>query len=247
MESEIKKPLISIIIATYNAAAFLQHCMDSIAAQSFSSIEVIIIDGGSNDETIKIVNAFSAKPLQYISAPDKGIYDALNKGCKMAAGKWLYFMGADDQLLPGFSVLASKMNDENTVYYGDSEPFHYSPDPVDFELLTGQFSTYRLAKHCMNHQVILYPAAVFQKYHYDLKYRVFADYALNIRVWGDSHFQKKHFPILIAKYNVTGFSSQNKDEVFEKEKPQIVKESMGVAVYLRLRFKKWKKKYLEKN
>ena len=242
--NEVTKPLVSIIIATMNASTHIGKCLESIAAQSLASMEVVIVDGGSNDNTLSIVRSFSAKPIQVFSGPDKGIYDALNKGSRIAKGKWLYFMGADDLLLPGFSELANKMTDENTVYYADSEPFHNLPGPVDFELLIGEFSSYRLAKHCMNHQVILYPARVFTKYSYDLRYRVFADYALNIQVWGDVSFQKKHYPILIARYNVTGFSSQNKDEKFEKEKPMIVKESMGLLIYYRLMFKRWKKKYL---
>ena len=138
---EVKQPVISIIIATMNASAHIGKCLESIAAQSFVAIEVVIIDGGSNDDTVSIVRSFSARPLQVYSGPDKGIYDALNKGSKIARGKWLYFMGADDLLLPGFSELANKMTDENTVYYGDSEPYHNLPGPVDFELLIGGFSS----------------------------------------------------------------------------------------------------------
>ena len=153
-------------------------------------------------------------------------------------------MGSDDLILPDFSVLATKLTDELTVYYGYSEAFHRPPGPVEFELLIGEFSAYRLAIHCMNHQVIFYPAAVFKKYKYDLRYRVFADYALNLRVWGDKSFKKQYVPVTIARYNVTGFSSQHADPVFEKEKPEIIKESMGTGMYLRYQFKKFKKKLL---
>ncbi len=237
-------PAISIIIATYNAEKHLPECLASIDSQSFRKIEIIITDGGSKDATEKIAQGFKSLPVKFHTESDKGIYDALNRGTRLASGKWFYFMGSDDLLLPGFSELAEKMEDPHAVYYGDSEPFHRVPGPVGFELLIGRFSEYRLAKHCMNHQVILYPAAVFSKYQYDLKYKVFADYALNLRVWGDKDFKKIHYPILIARYNVTGFSSQNEDPVFEKEKPEIIRQSMGEAIYLRYIFKRFKKKLL---
>lgn len=237
-----KKPAISIIIATYNSAELLPECFASIAAQQFRSIEIVIVDGGSTDDTEKIARNFASFPVIFNQEKDKGIYDAMNRGTKLANGQWYYFMGSDDLLLPGFSVLAEQMKDKKTIYYGDSQPFHRLPGAVNFILLTGKFSRYRLAKHCMNHQVILYPADVFKKYQYELKYKVSADYALNIRAWGDAEFKKKHIPVLIAKYNVTGFSSVNTDALFVQDKPELIKKSMGIGMYLRYRFKMLKKK-----
>ena len=176
--------LISIIIATFNAGEHLRLCLDSIKSATEKNIEIIIIDGGSQDNTISIVKEFDKGNVVWISEPDKGIYDALNKGIKLARGKWFYFLGADDRLLQGFSEMASKLKDENTVYYGNSVPFYYSSNKPSYELLIGKFSNYRLAKYCMNHQAVIYPAKAFYKYEYDLRYKVFADYALNIQLWG---------------------------------------------------------------
>lgn len=239
-----KKPAISIIIATYNSAELLPECFASIAAQNFRSIEIVVVDGGSTDGTEYIARNFASFPVVFNQEKDNGIYDALNRGTRLARGEWYYFMGSDDLLLPGFSLLAAQMTDPETIYYGDSEPFHRLAGPVDFILLTGKFSKYRLAKHCMNHQVILYPSGVFKKYQYELKYKVSADYALNIRAWGDPEFKRKHIPVLIARYNVTGFSSVNTDALFEQDKPELIKSSMGVTMYLRYRFKMMKKKIL---
>ncbi|WP_336514433.1 glycosyltransferase family 2 protein [Pollutibacter soli] len=238
------QPAVSIIIATYNSAELLPECFASIASQTFRSIEIVIVDGGSTDDTEKLVRNFTSFPVIFHQEKDRGIYDALNRGTKLANGRWFYFMGSDDLLLPGFSQLAKQMRDPKTIYYGDSEPFHRLPGPVNFILLIGKFSKYRLAKHCMNHQVILYPAGIFKKYQYELKYKVSADYALNIRAWGDQDFRRKYVPLLIARYNVTGFSSVNSDSLFEKDKPDIIKESMGLGMYLRYRFKMIKKKIL---
>lgn len=91
---------ISIIIATYNAGKVLQRCLDSIRPQKTDGIELLIIDGNSKDNTMEIVNANSDIIDFHVSKPDRGIYDAWNKGIKAATGEWILFLGADDQLMP---------------------------------------------------------------------------------------------------------------------------------------------------
>lgn len=92
---------ISIIIATYNAGKTLQRCLDSIALQKTDDIELLVIDGKSKDETVEIIKRNQSVIDQWISEPDKGVYDAWNKGIKFAKGKWIMFLGADDMLLDG--------------------------------------------------------------------------------------------------------------------------------------------------
>lgn len=91
---------ISIIIATYNASKTLQRCLDSIVPQLTNETELILVDGGSKDDTNKIIDSYGDKIAVHISEPDKGIYDAWNKGVKAAHGDWVMFVGADDILLP---------------------------------------------------------------------------------------------------------------------------------------------------
>ena len=91
---------ISIVIATYNAELTLDKCLDSIVPQLTNECELIIIDGGSKDGTCNIIRSFAAYVTYTISESDKGIYDAWNKGIKVAKGKWIAFIGADDILLP---------------------------------------------------------------------------------------------------------------------------------------------------
>lgn len=91
---------ISIIIATYNAAKTLRTCLDSIVPQLTDETELIIVDGKSKDETNSIIDSYGSKVTVHISEPDKGIYDAWNKGVKVAKGEWVMFVGADDVLLP---------------------------------------------------------------------------------------------------------------------------------------------------
>ncbi len=239
--------LVSIIIATFNAEEHIRACLESILQQPEKNIEIVIVDGGSTDKTITVVKEFDAPNIIWKSEPDEGIYDATNKGTKIARGKWFYFLGSDDRLLPGFSEMASKLKDENAIYYGNTEPWYYGDNRPSYELLNGRFTNYRLAKYCINHQAVIYPAKVFKKYHYDIRYKVFADYALNIQLWGDADFQKIFYPVDIARYNMTGFSSTVIDEQFKKDKARLVKESMGWFTYLRFLFKRFKKKLRGEN
>lgn len=228
----VHQPLVSIIIASYNAAAHLDGCLRSIAELAETNIEIVVVDGGSTDGTLAILQNFSTMQLIWISEPDNGIYDALNKGIDLANGRWLHFLGSDDRLLPGFRTLLNALTDNDTVYYGNSLPADKVPQ--------GAFSAYRLAKYCMNHQSILYPERVFDRYRYQLRYKVFADYALNMQVWGDSSFTKKHLNLPIVSYNLDGFSSQVVDSEFLRDRDQLVKKYLGFFVYVRYLLKKYK-------
>ena len=91
---------ISIIMASYNAANTLRTCLDSIVSQVTDDVELIIVDGKSADETNAIIDSYGEKVAVHISEHDRGIYDAWNKGVKVAKGEWVMFVGADDVLLP---------------------------------------------------------------------------------------------------------------------------------------------------
>ncbi len=197
------------------------------------------MDGGSTDNTMVIAQEFVYPNLMWNSEPDKGIYDALNKGVKKARGRWIHHLGADDRLLPEFTDLAALLKDEHTVYYANSEDYYGDRENV-WPLLKGAFSKYRLAKFCMNHQCIIYPATVFKKYQYDLKYIMQADYNLNMAVWGDDLFKKKYYPFKIVRYDMTGLSSFTKDELFIKDKPALVKRHLGGWIWIRYMIKKTK-------
>ena len=91
--------IISIIIATFNASNTIERCLKSIISQKTSEIEIVVVDGLSEDDTISIVNKYRKHIDILISERDNGIYDAWNKGVKNSTGKWLMFLGADDVLM----------------------------------------------------------------------------------------------------------------------------------------------------
>lgn len=116
-------PLISIIIAVCNGAKTLQYCINSITSQTYPNKELIIIDGGSKDTTVDLLKANSAHISYWISEPDKGIYNAWNKGLAQAKGDWICFLGADDyfwdaQVLERIVNSLERLPPEIRVAYG---------------------------------------------------------------------------------------------------------------------------------
>ena len=87
---------VSIITATYNSNKFLETCICSVMAQDYPDIEYILIDGGSTDSTQSIINKYSNNIVKWISEPDTGIYDAINKGIKLASGDIVGVLNSDD-------------------------------------------------------------------------------------------------------------------------------------------------------
>ena len=91
-------PLISIITITFNAEEFLEKTMESVNIQTVKDFEYILIDGGSTDGTMEIVNRNAELFDFVVSEKDKGLYDAMNKGLKLAKGEYVWFMNAGDQI-----------------------------------------------------------------------------------------------------------------------------------------------------
>jgi len=89
-------PLITVVIAVYNGRKTLCECLDSVLAQTFKGIELVVVDGGSNDGTKELLQSYSGYLAYWKSEPDEGIYDAWNKALTVARGQWICFLGADD-------------------------------------------------------------------------------------------------------------------------------------------------------
>jgi glycosyltransferase involved in cell wall biosynthesis len=88
----------SIITVTYNAAQWLERTIQSVINQTYSDIEYIIVDGGSTDGTVDIITNYELRITKWISEPDNGLYDAMNKGLKLATGDYVWFINAGDRI-----------------------------------------------------------------------------------------------------------------------------------------------------
>jgi glycosyltransferase involved in cell wall biosynthesis len=223
---------ISIVIVTYNAAETLQKCLKSIFNQQYTNIETIIIDGKSTDDTIKIIRDNGNKIAFWISEKDFGVYDAMNKALKYISGEWVYFIGADDELLPDFSRFAIELESKKHIYYANV--FSNGVKRL------GKLSDYQLAKFGLYHQSMIFPRSVFERYKYNTKYKISADFALTLTLYGDKEFDFIYKDYIIANFNHSGLSGIQIDTHFQKDRAALVFENFGLITWIRYRIHKFK-------
>ena len=92
-----QQPTITVITVVYNGEQYIEETIKSVISQTYGYIEYIVIDGNSTDRTLEFIRRYEANISKWISEPDKGIYDAMNKGIDLATGKWIIFMNAGDR------------------------------------------------------------------------------------------------------------------------------------------------------
>jgi glycosyltransferase involved in cell wall biosynthesis len=221
----IDEPLVSIICVTFNAEKILPQLIENIRAGKTEDIEFVVVDGQSQDNTVKILVENSDIINYWVSEPDQGIYDAMNKAVTLVTGKWVIFLGADDKLMDEFGNALAALKNPETIYYGNVL-FYGKP-------FSKVYYDYYLTKLNICHQAIFYPRAVFKKYKYDLKYKVYADYHLNLRCWNDPQFKFEHIDYLIASFPDGGFSSYTKDVLFDGDRDMLFKKYLKRKSYYR--------------
>jgi glycosyltransferase involved in cell wall biosynthesis len=178
---------ITIITATYNAGAVLENLIQSIVPQKKETIEFIIIDGNSKDNTLDIVRKYESNIDFWISEPDKGIYDAWNKGIKVANGDWIMFIGADDELLPNslsiyINYLKQNLN-SNELDLLSSKRKMIDQQGKEIRIVGEKW----IWPQCLKGMMISHPGAMhnkrlFNTYGiYDISYRIAGDYELLLR------------------------------------------------------------------
>lgn len=207
--------LISIIIATYNAKKTLQKCLNSILPQLSDQVELIIIDGKSKDSTNEIIDFYSSNIAYTISEPDKGIYDAWNKGVKISRGKWIAFIGADDVLLPNAIETYLKVIKE-TDSIDEYDYICARNEYVDKEgsliKLIGNKPNWKTFRKRMNaaHVASLHNKTNLfgQIGYYDLSFKICADYELLMRK--KDKLKCLFIPNHIAQMQIGGMSFSTK-------------------------------------
>jgi len=201
-------PIITLITVVKNGESYLAQTIESVVAQSYPNIDYIIIDGGSSDRTLTIVRKNEEHIAEWISEPDNGIYDAMNKGLSMAHGELIGFLNADDFLEPdAVENLVEEYRKRNIpgIYYGDTI-IHQDDLGVVFPLRAAQ-NQYAGMGFC--HPSCLVHREVFEKTGpFDLKYRIASDYdfVLKARSLSVPFFKVDKF---IANYRNTGLTVRN--------------------------------------
>jgi len=206
-------PKVSIIIPTYNHLKNLRGCIDSIKKQTFLDYEVWIIDGDSTDGTKDFLQTLQA-PFFWKSEKDTGIYNAMNKGVSFAKGDWLYFLGADDQLVkPSTLQEIFDLNiPKNTMLLFGKVII----DPKKNRIKSPSWNFSMWIRNGVHHQGTFYKKELFIHHSYDETYQILADYNLNLQLYQE---RKKYFLIdtTVAICSKEGISSQIKWKMYQEE------------------------------
>ena len=166
------QPLISIITVAYNAASTIEKTILSVINQTYSNIEYIIIDGSSNDSTIEIVKKYEGKITSWISEPDKGIYDAMNKGINKATGEWINFMNSGDTFFCNTTIedIFKRADIKSDIIYGNTN-LQLS---IGEYIQKGEIVTDNKYMPFV-HQASFSRTSLMKKYGFDTKYKICAD------------------------------------------------------------------------
>lgn len=207
----MKSPVFSIITVTWNAEKVLEKTIESIVGQTaFDHIEYIVVDGASKDGTKAIIEKYSDKISKWVSEPDKGLYDAMNKGLKMATGDYVWFMNAGDEIFAADVVENMlKCQPDADIYYGETEEMSEAGDYIGMRRLQApenlQFKSFKRGMLVCHQSIIIKRSLVGE---YNLKYRISAD-----QDWVISALHKAksivNTRLIISKFAKGGTSGQN--------------------------------------
>lgn len=227
------QPLVSIITASFNSARTIARTLDSVLAQSYPNIEVIVIDGGSTDGTIPIIRSYEQKfsrRMTWISEKDNGMYDAMNKGIERSKGELIGILNSDDWYeADAVETMVKTFSAENSaVLYGI---LRY----VDAERETMLYRMHHdsLKDGMITHPTCFVPHKLYTQHgKFDLQYRVSSDYDLMLR------FQSKgvtFIPVdrIIANFSFGGLSTINTDGLIEGFR---IRQSYGIISRKRMKW-----------
>ena len=203
---------ITIITVCYNAQTYIERTILSVINQSYSNIEYLVIDGNSIDCTLQIVRKYVDKITKIISEPDKGIYDAMNKGLQMATGDWVNFMNAGDSFYSKDILAKVFCQDypDKSVIWGDTMLIRNGIKQGIFK--TTPFYNYKLPFRTgkgICHQSMFFRINKEKPLQYDLSFPISADFKLCYDIYkqGGSFL---YIPFVISVFDTTGYSSSNR-------------------------------------
>ncbi|EIZ79787.1 glycosyl transferase family 2 [Novosphingobium sp. Rr 2-17] len=190
MVNELNHPKISVVIPAWNAAKYLAATLQSVADQCLENVEIILIDGGSTDDTLSIARSFDGLAISILSEPDRGQLDALQKGLKLASGDIVLWLNADDVVMPGsFLVVLEQFKDssvdfvfsDDVAFNEETGGFYYGPSIKGLNDLDHLLFYRQLYSECVYWRRSI--TTFLEDEYFDL--RVYTDYAFFLRLrWG---------------------------------------------------------------
>jgi glycosyltransferase len=235
---------ISIITSVYNNQETIAEAMDSVLSQTYTDIEYIIIDGGSTDDTVNIIKSYQNRIAVFISESDKGIYDGLNKGIKLATGDVIGFLHSDD-LYENNTVIEKVakafMASEIDSVYGDLTYVNKSdPTKVIRYWKSGEFTLKKLGRGWMPpHPTFFVKRDIYQQRgQFDTSFKIAADYDLMLRFLGKYKISTDYIPNVLIKMRVGGESNKSLKNVIRKSTEDLqAMRNNNIGGFLSLIFK----------
>jgi glycosyltransferase involved in cell wall biosynthesis len=226
-------PLISIITVVYNSRPYIESTLQSIACQSCKDFEYIIIDGKSTDGTLDIIEQYRYLVDVLVSEPDKGLYDAMNKGLHQAQGRYVWFINSGDRIYAEDTVeqIASLFGEhpDAEVFYGQTELINQYGNSLGMIWKTApkRLTAYSLLMGMVVcHQSFIVKRSLAPKY--DLSYRITADY-----LWMLSILKKTRRNIythqILSQFLHEGFAIRNRHQA-HVERFQIMRKQYGLLL-----------------
>lgn len=209
------KPIITVITVSYNSATTIAETLRSVAGQTWGAIEHIVIDGGSTDGTQELVRQYGRANVVLVSEPDKGIYDAMNKGLMLASGGWIGFLNADDVFATPEVVRDLVATIEHTsadAVYGDLE----FVDRIESKRVvrrwqSGPFVPAQLRKGWMPpHPTFYVRRMLVQRLGgFDAQFRIAADYDFMLRYLNEPGMKVAYLPQIVVQMKTGGASGNH--------------------------------------
>lgn len=209
----MKKPLLTVITVTYNLIESkrensFRQCVESVYNQTYGDIEHLVIDGASTDRSIELIDQYAQKGwIRYVSEPDKGVYDAMNKGIEMANGKYIAFLNSDDfwHDKNGIQQSIGMLENENADY-SFSDTCVLNENMSKSKIWFGRLDNLPFAMHYC-HQAMIVKVDVLKKIGlFDTRYRISADSDVCIKLV--AHNAKSvYVPFCYTSYRMGGISS----------------------------------------
>lgn len=218
---------ISVVTATWNCDGTVGDCLASFASQTYSNREHVAIDGGSRDETVSILKAHSSQLAVLISEPDRGIYDALNKGIANSCGDVVGFLHADDIYADSEALarVAEAFTDPSVcAVYGDLD--YVRKDDIGRVVRrwkSNAFSRRKLAWGWMPPHPTLYVRREWYERigGFDVRYRIAADYFSILSLFSQPGFKAVYLPHVIVKMRLGGESNRSLKNIIRKSREDL--------------------------
>ncbi|HEX2149086.1 MAG TPA: glycosyltransferase family 2 protein [Actinomycetota bacterium] len=178
-------PEVSVVVASLNAASTLQRCIDSVARQRGVEVELLIVDGGSTDGTLQILESNGPSIAYWESEPDRGVYHAWNKALERATGRWVCFLGADDELAePGTLKTLIALGERMDVELVCSRVRYRASEKAGSALVGQPWSWSKMTRFmCVAHPGLLHRRSLFDRYgKFSEQYRIAGDYEYLLRL-----------------------------------------------------------------